>query len=136
MLKFRAPGHRRDSQQATKKSDPYKTLDKVVKGACFKVLKLDREAHQWNENSRSHRNATGQKQCPKFFDESRIHRCDYFKVATKTCSRVKASVVNDSGASRRNCSMICGPSPLATSSISRPLRRICSAPLKSAAGAC
>src|SRR5215469_11076091 len=60
---------------------------------------------------------------------------DYFSVATKTSSSVRASVMTDSGESVLSCSMIFGPSPLAISSNSRPFFRKCKAPANLISGA-
>src|SRR4051812_44840748 len=136
MLEFSAKRGCRDRQQARKESEYQESQNETDESASLNHTSRNEEIRQWDYDCNHQRRRPRQKQRAEFFCKSRIHFArDYFKVATKTSSSVNASEVKDSGASLRNCSMICAPSPLATSSSSRPLRRVWSAPLNSIAGA-
>src|SRR5437667_12282606 len=95
------------------------------------IVEHDKER---NEAGGHNPHRPGQQQRTEFLFQSSVHYT-YFKVATNTSSKVKASEVKDSGCRARSCSMICGPPPLSTTSTSRPLRRTWTAPANSTAGA-
>src|SRR5437868_15530665 len=96
------------------------------------IVEHDKER---NEAGGHNPHRPGQQQRTEFLFQSSVHYT-YFKVATNTSSKVKASEVKYCGCRARSCSMICGRPPLATTSSSRPLPRTWSAPQTATAGAC